>query len=110
MVNGNQWLAVVWLGNDDNSPTGLTGSSGALRVWSRLTDIIADGSGTPTQPSTIVQASIDPDTGERVSETCQGALQIPFRRGTEPSLRRTCESEKGGVMSRLRDLLQGEEG
>ena len=29
-------LAVVWIGHDDNSPTGLTGSSGSLPVWSRL--------------------------------------------------------------------------
>ena len=26
-------LAVVWIGHDDNRPTGLTGSSGAMRVW-----------------------------------------------------------------------------
>ena len=31
-----QHLAVVWIGYDDNSPTGLTGSSGSLPVWSRL--------------------------------------------------------------------------
>ena len=29
-------LAVVWLGRDDNQPTKLTGSSGALRVWTAL--------------------------------------------------------------------------
>jgi penicillin-binding protein 1B len=31
---GNDYLAVVWLGLDDNQPTGLTGATGALRVWS----------------------------------------------------------------------------
>jgi len=29
-------LGVVWLGRDDNQPTGLTGASGALKVWSAL--------------------------------------------------------------------------
>ncbi len=29
-------LGVVWLGRDDNQPTKLTGSSGALRVWTAL--------------------------------------------------------------------------
>jgi len=29
-------LTVVWLGRDDNKPTNLTGSSGALRVWADI--------------------------------------------------------------------------
>lgn len=33
--SGN-YLTVVWVGRDDNKPTGLTGASGAARVWSRI--------------------------------------------------------------------------
>jgi len=33
---GEEKLAVVWLGRDDNQPSLLTGSSGALRVWRDL--------------------------------------------------------------------------
>ena len=29
-------LTVAWVGNDDNSPTGLTGSAGALKVWDAI--------------------------------------------------------------------------
>ncbi|MEQ8859838.1 MAG: penicillin-binding protein 1B [Pseudomonadales bacterium] len=29
-------LSVVWVGKDDNSPTGLTGSSGAMKVWDEI--------------------------------------------------------------------------
>ena len=29
-------LAVVWVGNDQNKPTGLYGATGAMRVWSAL--------------------------------------------------------------------------
>ena len=43
----NTRLAVVWLGYDDNRPTGLTGASGALRVW----DAIFGKLSVDTQPS-----------------------------------------------------------
>ncbi len=33
---GGNRLGVVWVGRDDNAATGLTGSSGALRVWSAM--------------------------------------------------------------------------
>ncbi len=33
---GRDRLAVVWLGRDDNRPVRLTGSAGALRVWTAL--------------------------------------------------------------------------
>ena len=36
---GRHRLTVVWLGGDDNKPAGLSGASGALRVW---TDVMAD--------------------------------------------------------------------
>ena len=29
-------LTVAWVGHDDNSPTGLTGSTGALKVWDAI--------------------------------------------------------------------------
>ena len=33
----NSKLSVVWVGRDDNQSTGLTGSTGALRVWNAMT-------------------------------------------------------------------------
>ena len=33
--SGN-YLSVVWVGRDDNKPMGLTGASGAARVWSKI--------------------------------------------------------------------------
>ncbi len=53
---GNDYLAVVWLGMDDNQPTGLTGATGALRVWS---DFMLQMESTPLDlqsPSGIVFA------------------------------------------------------
>jgi penicillin-binding protein 1B len=33
---GENYLAVVWVGRDDNGETGLTGSSGALKLWTGI--------------------------------------------------------------------------
>ena len=41
-------LAVVWIGDDDNAPTGLTGSSGALMIWD---DIMSHAPVAPLPPT-----------------------------------------------------------
>ena len=43
-------LGVVWIGYDNNTPTGLTGSSGSLTVWSRLMSGIATTSWSAPHP------------------------------------------------------------
>ncbi|HEY7840991.1 MAG TPA: penicillin-binding protein 1B [Gammaproteobacteria bacterium] len=35
---GDGMLGVVWVGRDDNRPTGLSGATGAMRVWAALID------------------------------------------------------------------------
>ena len=42
-------VAVAWVGRDDNTPTGLTGATGALGVWATTMAII-DTSALQTQP------------------------------------------------------------
>jgi penicillin-binding protein 1B len=70
-------LAVVWMGRDDNKPAGLTGSSGAMRVWGQL---MAQMPITPLSivyPESIVKVKPKP--------ACKEAEWIPFVKGSEPT-------------------------
>jgi penicillin-binding protein 1B len=77
-------LAVVWLGRDDNGKTPFTGATGALQVW---TSFMRKADPLPLdmpQPDNIVQAWIDPHTGQGSDANCPGAVQMPYIRGSEP--------------------------
>ena len=63
-------LSVVWLGYDDNEPTGLTGSSGALGVWSQLMASLHTSSWQTPMPDSLTDVSIDYATGLRVEPGC----------------------------------------
>lgn len=78
-------LAVVWLGRDDNGKTSLTGATGALQVW---TDFMRRADPLPLQvplPGNVIMAWVDAQTGQGSSGNCQGAVQMPYIRGSEPA-------------------------
>ncbi len=78
------FLSVVWVGRDDNKPAGLTGASGALQVWIRLMRQIARQPVNLIPPENIVFKWVDEKTGLLASETCPGAKQYPYIKGSEP--------------------------
>jgi penicillin-binding protein 1B len=106
---GNQMLSVVWLGHDGNQPTTLTGSSGALRVWSRLMAEIALRPKVTDPPSRIVKLWIDSKSGARTTKGCAGATLIPFKDGTEPASRLQCSKGKKGIISKMKKLLEADD-
>jgi penicillin-binding protein 1B len=76
-------LIVVWVGHDDNSETGLTGTTGALPVWSRLMSSIVTSSFEPLMPESLENRWVDYFTGLETSPFCSGAaVNLPFRIGT----------------------------
>jgi len=92
------YLVVVWLGNDDNSKTPLTGSAGALKVW---TEIISrflqynmiENIHPVSTPETIEFHWINRKTGLLTNVNCKDAVYIPFVKGTAPSDFTPCEGE-----------------
>ncbi len=69
-------LAVVWVGRDDNTPTGLSGASGALRVWRAIMEDIPTSPLAPMPPQTIAWAEVD-TAGYDTLPSAGGALRLP---------------------------------
>lgn len=79
------YVSVVWLGLDDNKVTGLTGSSGALPVWTNVMKQLRLQPVDLRQPENVSWQWIDSQSGEELSgPNCDGAIHIPMLRGSVP--------------------------
>jgi penicillin-binding protein 1B len=99
------YLSVVWLGRDDNTSAGLTGSSGALKVW---TEFINRASHKPLDfnaPPGVVYYWVDQQSGELSSELCEGARYLPFVQGSAPVKKSSCTPTLPGVWKWCRRLF-----
>jgi penicillin-binding protein 1B len=85
-------LAVVWIGYDDDAPTGLTGSSGSLAVWSRLMASLGTTSWSAPLPEGLQEVLIEYPTGLQAKADCGAEiisvavpqnLHLPFAPGCE---------------------------
>jgi membrane peptidoglycan carboxypeptidase len=93
-----QVVAVVWVGNNDNSPMSgaISGVSGASPIWNKIIkyaldksekseyDKEDDGHSWPLQPEDVVGASICADTGGVVANNCPARFEY-FLKGTVPT-------------------------
>lgn len=72
-------LAVVWIGYDDNSPTGLTGSSGSLAVWSRVMKSLGTASYSAPLPESLEEQWIEFRTGLGARPGCgEDIVRVPL--------------------------------
>src|SRR5207342_2182486 len=83
-------LAVIWVGNDQNQPTGLYGATGAMRVWSALFAKL------PTAPLSvngkgIEWAWLDASDYATTEQDCPGARRAAFVAGFLPPEHKTCQ-------------------
>jgi penicillin-binding protein 1B len=83
-------VAVVWVGNDDNRSAGITGATGAMRVWSALMAKTAQRSYLPAMSENISMHWIDRSTGELSEQQCENAIELPFIPGSEPATASPC--------------------
>ena len=106
-------LAVVWLGNDDNTPTRVTGSAGALRVWQHIMESIPTTPLELVTPPSIEWLRINRQTLRQAPWPDNDTITLPFIAGSgpPPENRRTPVGESidrtiKGLFDSLNDLLR----
>ena len=89
-------LAVTWVGRDDNAATGLTGGSGALKVWAKFMAGASRQSLDYRMPDGIETHWIDDRNGYLTGEGCPNSRMLPFVAGSEPQQRTPCAPRATG--------------
>lgn len=84
------YLSVVWLGRDDNKPIGLTGSTGALPIWTALMKQISTQPVNLIPPDNIKLVWVEPWSGLLTRKGCGGGKQYPYIAGSEPTGYSSC--------------------
>jgi penicillin-binding protein 1B len=92
-------VAVVWVGYDDNLPTGFTGSSGALPVWARLMAGLGTTSWNAPMPEALAETWIDYPTGLQVDSGCSSTDSAPIAVpvGTQIPFKTGCGAQASGI-------------
>jgi len=90
--SGN-YVTVVWIGRDDNQPTGLSGAAGAMLLWA---DIMEALELTPTYRVDRGRTRfVKIDEQGRYARGCVNGRELPFIEGTEPARAAPCASGLG---------------
>tara|TARA_R110002167_G_scaffold6277_6_gene28960 strand:- start:25560 stop:27893 length:2334 start_codon:yes stop_codon:yes gene_type:complete len=104
---GDDLVGVVWLGYDDNRDTGLTGATGALRVWSELMSDLNIKPRLTLPPSKVVWQDIAPQAVQRAGDRdCRTPMSLPFMPGRLPNSAVSCEDDES-ILQSIFDRVRG---
>lgn len=97
-------LVTTWVGKDNNKPTGLTGSSGALLLFSEYIKKqgVVDKVNNP--PETIAMTVFESKTGNAVTSNCANTQMYPAVLAGI-SISSECLQEKAGAISWFKKLF-----
>jgi penicillin-binding protein 1B len=98
-------LAVSWIGRDDNGGTGLTGGSGALKVWGHFMARASTRSLGYRMPDGIQTQWIDDRSGYLTGKGCPNSRMLPFIAGSEPRQSTNCSPRKSGIKDWFQSLF-----
>jgi penicillin-binding protein 1B len=94
------YLAVVWVGYDDNRATGLTGAAGALPVWADAIASVRSASFQPVPPELTEDRWIGFGDGLETTTTCStDAVAVAVPTGTSLPGKLGCGSSPTGTLT-----------
>ncbi len=108
--SGN-YLTIVWIGRDDNKPTGLSGATGAMLLWADIMQELHLRPVPTTQTPQIEYAIVNPKYGAG----CESGGSMPFIKGSVPGdatgcdasvSSRTVPQSKNRLMRWIKDLFR----
>ncbi|MEA2238714.1 MAG: penicillin-binding protein [Thermoanaerobaculia bacterium] len=83
-------LTLTWLGFDDNQPTGLSGGTGAVPIWTRFMQTVTAGQPNVdfASPEGMAMAEIDETSGGLAVPACppRSVVAEAFKGGTQPMI------------------------
>jgi penicillin-binding protein 1B len=84
------YVAVSWVGEDDNSPARVTGSNAAMHLWAGLFRQLPLESVDLRLPDGVQWLWVDSKSGWLTGKTCDRSVQIPFLDGSGPRQSTAC--------------------
>lgn len=103
---GGNMLGVVWVGRDDNEPAGLTGASGALRVWADTMKDVALEPIVSGLPNGAEWHAIKPTTGA-LADGCADTTRVPFMSNRLPLEKDACmQKDAPGFFKKIFNWLE----
>ena len=98
-------LAVTWIGRDDNGITGLTGATGALRIWTEFMRTAARRSLIYRMPEGVEAHWVNEYTSTVTDDSCENSVLLPFISGTQPAQYRSCKKNSPAKKSWFQSLF-----
>ncbi len=79
-------VSVVWVGYDENLSTRLSGTRAALPIWTRFAYAVRPTGGYPpfVRPPGLVEALIDPESGQLATTRCYDVVRELFLEASPP--------------------------
>ncbi len=100
-------MAVSWVGYDDNRPTHLYGSSGALRIWSHFMSAVPLKSATSLNSGKLDYEWVAAGKNQKSHSYCQGAQLFPYINGSAPTEYGGCDPKpEASMMDRIKAWFQ----